>query len=186
MANTSTSDNAQPATSAAPLFEVGQCVRHIKSGGVYVILAGPDKIKLESDTQPAYAYQAVGDDGEPNGPIWVRAQGLMEDGRFELAPEVFVDMRAAPGQLLQLCAGPRVDDAVNLFAEVISVDGADLPEPCRWNCTAYVMARYTDAERSELLFDQNTALADTLRNDPRAPSWLKQWTGACRLCLSIG
>lgn len=57
-------------------FGIGSRVRHMKTGGEYVIEEGPERCRLESTGEPAYAYR--GDDGI----LWVRAQSIMEDGRF--------------------------------------------------------------------------------------------------------
>lgn len=55
-------------------------VRHLKTGGVYLIVHGPDVCKLEIDQTPVYAYVKM----ETLEPIWIRPQQEMEDGRFEL------------------------------------------------------------------------------------------------------
>ena len=48
-------------------FEVGQIVKHVKTGGIYHIIGTPkDNYRLE------------------HNPIWVRSQSEMEDGRFVL------------------------------------------------------------------------------------------------------
>lgn len=64
-------------------FEVGNIVKHVKSGGIYRIIGSPDQYRLESTNEPAYAYQST--HGELyNNPIWVRSKTEMEDGRFML------------------------------------------------------------------------------------------------------
>lgn len=60
------------------LFELGQHVRHKKSGGVYVITDLPVDNRLESTAEPAYGYKLVAGDGIK----WWRSQTAMEDGRF--------------------------------------------------------------------------------------------------------
>ena len=179
-------DVIEPAPKA-PLFELGQCLKHLRSGGLYVVLALPDQVKFESDAKPAYAYQSVGDKGIPKGPIWIRAQELMEDGRFVAAPDVHVDLRGYQGHLLPVLAQGvhGAHDGVRFVAKIVSVEGAEnLPEPRQWDCTAYLTTSYTESELSELVIDPDSALADTLRNDPAAPAWLKQWSGSARLRLS--
>jgi hypothetical protein len=59
------------------LFVQGDRVRHVKSGGVYLILQIPDKLRIESTGEPAYLYAA-------QDLQWVRSQREMEDGRFVL------------------------------------------------------------------------------------------------------
>lgn len=64
-----------------PAFEVGDVVKHLKSGGSYVVTGTPARVVIEATLHPAYTYrQAVGNDDR----IWVRPQTEMEDGRFEL------------------------------------------------------------------------------------------------------
>jgi hypothetical protein len=65
-------------------FEVGQIVKHVKTGGIYHIIGTPkDNYRLEHNNQPAYLYQSIEGDIYAN-PIWVRSQSEMEDGRFVL------------------------------------------------------------------------------------------------------
>lgn len=59
-------------------FRKHQLVRHVRTGTVYKILHLPMNTRLEAMNEPAYAYYDVA----KNGPIWVRAQVEMEDGRF--------------------------------------------------------------------------------------------------------
>lgn len=65
-------------------FEVGQIVKHVKTGVIYHIIGTPkDNYRLEHNNQPAYLYQSIEGDIYAN-PIWVRSQLEMEDGRFVL------------------------------------------------------------------------------------------------------
>lgn len=59
-------------------FAFDDIVVHRK-GGRYRITGLPDRYRLESTGEPAYAYVAA--DGR-DLTIWVRAQSEMEDGRF--------------------------------------------------------------------------------------------------------
>lgn len=61
------------------VFQVDQYVKHVKSGGVYVITMTPDRGRLEATNTPAYSYTSIA-----GGPVWHRAQTEMEDGRFEV------------------------------------------------------------------------------------------------------
>lgn len=69
-------------------FRRKQLVRLLKTGGVYRIAHTPQVCRIETTNAPAYAYvfHAYAD-GEvaklPDRTLWVRAQGEMEDGRFE-------------------------------------------------------------------------------------------------------
>ena len=64
------------------MFKPGDVVRHLKSGGFYVI----DKLaKLEWNLEECYVYSLLGD---PSGVTWVRYKEEMEDGRFELIETV--------------------------------------------------------------------------------------------------
>lgn len=62
-------------------FKKSDVVRHIKSGGVYVVTNQPDFNRLAADNLPAYGYRSVMN----NGVRWWRCQSEMEDGRFEPA-----------------------------------------------------------------------------------------------------
>ena len=66
-----------------PLFRRKQLVRHKASGGIYRIIYEPARCRIEASGEPAYAYR----DLERRGPVWVRAQTIMEDGRFEPLPQ---------------------------------------------------------------------------------------------------
>lgn len=60
----------------AGLFKPGVKLKHIKTGGFYkvVMLAN-----IEATLEPAYVYESL-----QSHDFWVRPQGEMEDGRFEL------------------------------------------------------------------------------------------------------
>ena len=62
------------------LYPANTKVRHIKSGGTYLIVADPSTLRLEETITPAYAYKKA--EGT-SLLIWVRPQDQMEDGRFE-------------------------------------------------------------------------------------------------------
>lgn len=62
-------------------FEVGTVVKHVKSGGLYLILGTPDQYRIESTNEPAYVYRSTHGDAY-NNPIWIRSKKEMEDGRF--------------------------------------------------------------------------------------------------------
>lgn len=75
-----------------PKFAAGTYVRHVKSGGIYVVLLSPDSVRIEADATPAYVYmpRITGAHLSPKLPgppvIWVRPQAEMEDGRFVPEP----------------------------------------------------------------------------------------------------
>jgi hypothetical protein len=60
----------------AGLFKPGAKLKHIKTGGFYkvVMLAN-----VEATLEPAYVYESL-----QSHDFWIRPQGEMEDGRFEL------------------------------------------------------------------------------------------------------
>ena len=60
-------------------FQPGTTLKHVKTGSEYVVMLTPDQLRLESTSEPAYAYTAL---AEHEGPMWVRGQAEMEDGRF--------------------------------------------------------------------------------------------------------
>jgi len=63
-----------------PMFNVGDLIKHVKTGNVYIVIAQPNKSHiLEYCNLPFYAYtEQVG----LNPKTWYRAQTVMEDGRF--------------------------------------------------------------------------------------------------------
>ncbi len=62
-------------------FGVLNGVRHLKSGGEYIILKAPDKDRrLEHCDEPFYEYTSVMTVDER---VWIRRKSEMEDGRFE-------------------------------------------------------------------------------------------------------
>lgn len=65
------------------LFEAGERVKHVRTGGEYRITHGRgDSLFLEATGEPAYAYGGTGEDGVIR--YWVRSARQMEDGRFTL------------------------------------------------------------------------------------------------------
>jgi len=61
------------------MFEIGDVVKHEKTGNSYLITGTPARVLIEATETPAYTYrQANGNDDR----IWVRPQDEMEDGRF--------------------------------------------------------------------------------------------------------
>lgn len=68
-------------TPALPFkFERGEKIRHLNSGGDYVIVELPDHNVLEATWEPAYGYVKLGDAFD--SPFIHRSQKEMEDGRF--------------------------------------------------------------------------------------------------------
>lgn len=74
-------------------FLEGQEVRHIKTGGIYLVTATPHEVVIEATREPAYAYIM------PDGRTCIRSQAEMEeDGRFECAePGAAKAWLAVPG-----------------------------------------------------------------------------------------
>jgi hypothetical protein len=156
-------------TQRSPLFGVLSVVRHIKSGGLYVIALLPDLVKVESTAEPAYGYRALSSNGAVSGPLWVRSQTEMEDGRFELVSENNPD---ALGPGLDAILKPSVS---RYEAEVVLPEGVSPAGPTRWDCTQYLTSAYSLSEFWEIVGDKNgSMLSDGLRRDPVAPSWLKR------------
>ncbi len=60
-------------------FSLNDKVKH-KDGGRYVITGLPDEYVIEATGEPAYAYRAIYGNKKRT---WIRAQSVMEDGRFE-------------------------------------------------------------------------------------------------------
>lgn len=61
------------------LYRMGQRLRHVKSGGDYIIREVPDHRKLEECNESFYEYENIS-----TGEVWERAKSKMEDGRFAL------------------------------------------------------------------------------------------------------
>jgi hypothetical protein len=63
-------------------FLEGMELRHVKSGGIYLLTGTPHEYVIESTREPAYAYLM------PDGRTCIRSQEEMEtEGRFEIAEE---------------------------------------------------------------------------------------------------
>lgn len=61
-------------------FVVGDEIRHVKTGGMYIVMGTPNEYVIEATREPAYAYLM------PDGRICIRSQAEMEEeGRFEQA-----------------------------------------------------------------------------------------------------
>lgn len=60
------------------MYNIGDTVRHIRTGRVYVIVL---VAKSVTDLSPHYVYRSLGNPAETP---WVRSAAQMEDGRFEL------------------------------------------------------------------------------------------------------
>jgi hypothetical protein len=61
-------------------FIVGDEIRHVKTGGMYIVMGTPNEYVIEATREPAYAYLM------PDGRICIRSQVEMEEeGRFEQA-----------------------------------------------------------------------------------------------------
>jgi hypothetical protein len=63
-------------------FLEGMELRHMKSGGIYLLTGTPHEYVIEATREPAYAYLM------PDGRTCIRSQAEMEsEGRFEVAEE---------------------------------------------------------------------------------------------------
>lgn len=63
------------------IFRRGQGIRHVKTGGFYIVIAEPNPaLRLEYCNESFYAYRSFGEDTDHV--IWHRRQSEMEDGRF--------------------------------------------------------------------------------------------------------
>lgn len=60
------------------MYKVGDTVRHIRTGRVYVIVL---VAKSVVDQSLQYIYRSL---GNPSETPWVRSAAQMEDGRFEV------------------------------------------------------------------------------------------------------
>lgn len=169
------------AVSSAPrahLFAYASVLRHIKSGGVYVIVLEPDLLRLEASAEPAYGYRALGGDGSLTGPLWARAQTEMEDGRFALVSE-----HARPSDPLDAkvvrALDPRTPDLWSMLRlsssryEATYTSEGD-QRMAQWDCSGYLCANYALAEFWEIVEDKaGSFLTDSLREDPDAPQWVR-------------
>lgn len=82
------------------LFNRHDLVKHVASGGEYIVLLTPeDGMVWEKTLEPLYAYQSTKD---CSGLIFNRAQSEMEDGRFVLLGRTFSEgtRRTKTGVLL--------------------------------------------------------------------------------------
>lgn len=64
------------------MFSIGEILVH-RNGDNYRVLGLPDLYYIEETGKPAYAYRKLAHDGSLVGKIWIRAQDLTEDGRFQ-------------------------------------------------------------------------------------------------------
>lgn len=153
-------------------FSNSSVVRHIKSGGLYVIVMGPDLVKIESNAEAAYAYRGLDGDGSPSGPVWVRGQVEMEDGRFEqLHDPAHSPFGFVPPSVDDLLTSPKA----RYEAEFVAPKSAGL-KPTRWDCSEYLVGHFTLAEFWEILENPDgSAMSDGLRHDPKAPAWIREW-----------
>ncbi len=60
----------------AGLFKPGAKLKHVKSGGFYKVVR---LANIEATIEPAYVDECL-----QSHDVWIRPQGEMEDGRFEL------------------------------------------------------------------------------------------------------
>lgn len=96
-----------PPAPSGSLFLRGWVVRHLKTGGEYVIVSDArDKLRIEATDEPAYAYTST-DPGEH--PTWVRSASEMEDGRFvQVSPQ----RQGGAGVGAQSCSLPLLHDPI--------------------------------------------------------------------------
>jgi len=72
-----------------PLFNLGNVIRHNKTGGIYVVSATPrPQALLEYCREPYYDYWAI-----DTNQFWIRRQSEIEDGRFSLIADTLEDYR---------------------------------------------------------------------------------------------
>lgn len=62
------------------MFEQGDIVEHVATGGLYLITGTPDKVVIEATRAAAYTYRHLTE----SFVVWVRPKTEMEDGRFVL------------------------------------------------------------------------------------------------------
>lgn len=111
-------------------FHAWQAVRHVASGGYYLVVLTPDKNLLEGTSQPAYGYMMR------DGRLCQRAQAEMEDGRFvacsstELRKALALDWRNTGADLLfsMVAAGSDEQEVLRMYAEMIFGIKIALPE----------------------------------------------------------
>ncbi len=72
-------------------FTRGQCVKHLKTGGLYIITGMPWELMCEGTGELQYAYRRAtlvrlpeGTQAVPRGVQYLRPMREMEDGRFVL------------------------------------------------------------------------------------------------------
>lgn len=162
------------------LFERASIVRD-KAGVMYAIVMGPDLVRVETTSSPAYAYRALSSDGLATGALWIRSQDEMESD-FELVsdPDVYA-------------VGPGADDLLastmtSYEAEIVVMDNTSNVSHLdrRWDCTKHLTTNFTMAEVWEILSDQHgSILADGLRRDPIAPKWVREFCGEARIHVRI-
>lgn len=92
----SMSDSHWPEPTKGFLFKRNDLVNHYK-GGKYAIMGTPDEYVIEATREPAYAYRSI---TYPLGPIVIRSQKEMEDGRFVTAAGLFSEKWVAKIQAL--------------------------------------------------------------------------------------
>lgn len=56
---------------------------------------------------------------------------------------------------------------------------ADPQGDTEWDTTEFFLSEaYTDRERADILNDETgSELTDSIREDPKAPEWVREWTG---------
>ena len=65
------------------MFNNGETVKHVKSGGVYVVIDTPDDLhRLEHSNERYFSYCPLSDKYAMHKRIWIRCESEMTDGRF--------------------------------------------------------------------------------------------------------
>lgn len=55
-----------------------------------------------------------------------------------------------------------------------------------WDCTDFLMDEYAPDERLEIVEDEwGSELTDSVRNDPSAPAWIRDWDGPFEVKVEI-
>ena len=68
-------------TASSIMYGRGDCVRHVKSFRLYIIVQTPATAFDEETGEPRYVYRSA----DPHDPRWwIRKPHIMEDGRFVL------------------------------------------------------------------------------------------------------